>query len=104
MLLALLIIGFGASISIRAWIAGVAMAKDRVRVRGVLYSRTIPRTQIVSVDQDVRSPHIAWRSRRGVLLLTPLVVLSIGESILPNSAHPRSRIFLARLGSWARSR
>lgn len=94
----------GAIVAVRAWIAEVAISRDRVRVRGILYSRTIARKQILSVDQDLRNPFITWRSHRGVLVFTPLTVLSIGRSVLSDSAYSRSGKFLARLGSWAGSR
>jgi hypothetical protein len=94
----------GAVVAVRAWIADIAIARDRVRVRGVLYSRTIPRKQILDVDQGLRNPFVTWRTRRGVLVFTPLTVLSIGTSVLPSSAYSKSGRFLARLGSWAGSR
>ncbi|TAL40480.1 MAG: hypothetical protein EPN91_13025 [Salinibacterium sp.] len=90
-----------ALVAVRAHVAGVAFTGDEVRVRGLLWSRTIPRRQIFDVDTSLRSPTISWTTRTGRIMLTPLTALSIGDAIFPESRFPRSAAFLAKLDSWA---
>jgi hypothetical protein len=98
----ILIVLVGGIVAVRAQFASVAFTSDRVRVRGVLYSRTIPRKQILAVDTGLSMPTISWKTSRGMFMMTPLTVLSIGSrSVLPESAFPRTQKFVSRLRSWA---
>ncbi len=99
--LSLLMLVPGGLMTVRAWIAEVAFDADVLRVRGVLWSRAIPRDRIDQVDVDGFAPCVHWRTSRGHRGITPLTALARGETVLPSSSFARGDRFLRRLSSWA---
>ena len=69
--------GFVVYVGIRGAVMRVACESDRVRVRGLLYSRTIPMSRITSVTPF---PALVWRSRSGRSRWTPMSALLTGPS------------------------
>ena len=54
----------------------VTLDPEAVTVRGLMWSRTIPREAITLMDEDgVFAPTIEWTSARGTKRLTPLMFL-----------------------------
>ena len=72
-----LIGGFLVYLGVRGALMRVACGSDRIRVRGLLYSRSIPIAQITSVT---RFPALLWRSGAGRRRWTPMSALITGPS------------------------
>src|SRR5690349_6139142 len=71
-------------------------------VVGMLWSRTIPRAQIVHVDSEPHSAWVTWRTQHGRTVVTPLTLLwSNHFGWLPESAAKRGRAYLRRVRRWA---
>lgn len=64
-------------VGVRGALMRVACESDRIRVRGLLYSRSIPIQQITSVTPF---PALTWRSRSGRSRWTPMSALITGPS------------------------
>ena len=92
---------FGGLVAVGAWIARVSFFRDRVEAVGVLWSGYILRKSIFGVEKDMVFPFILWCSRPDWFVVTPLIVLSVWESVLPRRVFVLSRLFLQRLATWA---
>lgn len=88
--------------TVRAPLMGVDIDDERLRVRGQLWSRSIPRAQVVAV-RDGLPARIIWspdgRSRRW----TPLIAFSTPpQSMATFAAHNRDMLRRIRLASGRR--
>ncbi|CAN5503524.1 hypothetical protein BH10ACT4_BH10ACT4_07350 [soil metagenome] len=73
-------------------------------VRGMLLTRTIPKSMIASIpDKASIVPHVSWRDRRGEIRRTPLWVFAVGQSEL-SFASRRKITQLAKVRDWYRGR
>ena len=69
--------GFLVYVAVRGALMRVACEPDRVRVQGLIYSRSIPISEITSVTAF---PALTWRSRSGRSRWTPMSALITGPS------------------------
>jgi len=113
--------GFGAGMSPLLLISGIAvfilgtwvaarsvrlrieLDDEKLKVAGFLWSRTIPRGQIVGIDAtDLEFPLVSWRTTSERLRLTPLtpVMLEPGPFV-PKTLVERRRAFLRGVLAWS---
>jgi hypothetical protein len=88
-------------LAVRAQFAGLTLTSDSIRVRGLLYSRTIPRSQVVRIHKDVHFPLIVRRSARGRERVVIVDALYTDIWNLPRN-EAGSRRCLDRLETWVR--
>ncbi|MEV5974815.1 hypothetical protein [Streptomyces sp. NPDC051921] len=88
-------------VAVRGWRVGVRCERDRLVVRGFLWTRRVDRARIGAVTGF---PAVRWTSRRGGRRWTPVLALldSAGEETA--GSYARKRENLARLRRWAARR
>jgi hypothetical protein len=100
LVLAAIMVLVGGVIAVRGGRVGIVLDQDRLRVRGLTHSTTIPRASITSVD---RLPSIDWTGRDGVPRETLVWALTGGA----DTDHDPNAIVRARaranLHAWLES-
>ncbi len=99
---AVVTIGVGLTLLVRLPRMSIRYDGSHLFVVGVLWSRTIPRAQIVHVDSEPHSAWVTWRTRHGRTVATPLTLLWGNRfGWLPESAAKRGRAYLRGVRRWA---
>ncbi|WP_022880436.1 hypothetical protein [Microbacterium sp. B19] len=92
----------GVFLAWRVFVLRVECDDEAVRVVGLSWSRTIPRSRVLGVTTDIRRPSIEWRTSGGRLWSTPLTAVALGNALfVPRSARLRRIDFLSVLELWA---
>ncbi|MFU8873832.1 PH domain-containing protein [Micromonospora sp. SL4-19] len=72
-------VAVGAALSVRGYRMSVSVGRERITVRGLLRSRTIPREDIESLTSY---PALKWRSGSGRHVYTPLTAFWEAPGVL----------------------
>lgn len=96
----------GVTVMVRGYRMGVTVTAEKVVVRGLLRSRTVPRDRVVGLT---RLPALRWRSASGRLRWTPITAFIDSSQALPfvqqrNDASVRRLRYLLDLGGRSRRR
>lgn len=97
---ALIPVAAGATLAVRAYRMSVSLERDGITVRGLLWSRTIRRSDVVALTSF---PALKWRHHSGHHVYTPLTVfLNLGNGLPMVGAH--NEACLDRLSKAVRRR
>lgn len=74
----------GGLLAVRGYRTLVSLEQDRIVVRGLLWSRTIPRAQVVAITGY---PALKWRRSSGHYIYTPLTMFTNAGALRVIEAH-----------------
>ena len=96
------LLGSGLYLAARVFVWRVRVDDTHLRVVGMLWSRTIPRAQVLAVSPDISAPSVEWRTKAGAILSTPLTIVTTSNlPFLPRAARQRRIDFMNVLEFWA---
>jgi hypothetical protein len=95
---AAVVLALSATLTVRGYRIGVRCEADRLVVRGLLWTRAIPRQRIRAVTDF---PAVRWNTAAGRGRWTPVTAFMSGAGELASLRHAKAQC-VARLRRWAR--
>lgn len=93
----------GALLAVRGYRMGVTCTDSALVVRGMFLTRTISRSAITSIHEDVRTiPRVVWRNKSGMSRWSPIWVFAVKERELRFTSRPKVSQLL-KIVTWYRA-